>query len=44
MMAIGTLGAMGSGASFPLMMWFFTGIIDSFTAYGQTQNMCFNVT
>ena len=31
MMVIGTLGSMGAGATLPLMMFFFTSIIDNYT-------------
>jgi hypothetical protein len=41
MMIIGTVGAIGSGAAFPFMMYLFTGIIDSFTSYNQFNNNCF---
>ena len=34
MMTIGTLGSMGAGATIPLMMFFFTNIIDNYTAAG----------
>ncbi len=34
-MVIGTLASMGNGAMFPLVMLFFTGIIDEFSAYGK---------
>ena len=43
LMLIGSLGAIGSGVSFPFMMLFFTNIIDSFTEYGLTNNNCFNI-
>lgn len=34
MMLIGTLGSIGAGASMPLMMFFFTNIIDNYTQAG----------
>ncbi|CAF0897024.1 unnamed protein product [Brachionus calyciflorus] len=34
MIAIGSLGSIGSGISFPIMLLFFSNIIDSFTEYG----------
>jgi hypothetical protein len=33
MIFIGTLGAIGSGAAFPVMMLFFSNIVDSFSSY-----------
>jgi hypothetical protein len=34
MIAIGTIGSLGSGASFPVMLLFFSDIIDTFTGFG----------
>ena len=34
-MGIGTLASMGNGAMFPLVMLFFTSIIDEFSSYGK---------
>ena len=33
MIAIGTLGGIGTGASFPFMLIFFSDIIDQFTGF-----------
>ena len=34
MILVGTLGSMGAGATIPLMMLFFTNIIDNYTQAG----------
>nr|UOU03320.1 ATP-binding cassette subfamily B1-2 [Brachionus rubens] len=34
MIVVGSLGSIGSGISFPIMLLFFSNIIDSFTEYG----------
>lgn len=40
MIFIGTLGSLASGAAFPVMMIFFTNIIDKFTGFEKELNLC----
>ncbi len=41
-MVIGTLASMLNGASLPVLMIFFTGIIDEFSAYGKNCDPAFS--